>query len=123
MTPSKRNFSAPASLVHNNNNGVTRGGFLSSAANKPATASPWSLDVPRTVEERLQRKAESLSRQGSLSAANARRVAEETLEVATATLAELAAQTDGLERVATELDKCDEHVKQVRGVCCKAGVL
>ena len=105
MTPSKRTFSAPA-MVHNNG---ARGPLLGV---KPAA--PWSLGTPRTVEDRLQRKVDSLSRQGSLSSANARRIAEETLEVATATLAELAAQTDSLERVAVELDTCEDHVKQVR---------
>ena len=62
-----------------------------------------------------ERRITSLTRQASEASESARRVAEETLGVATATLAELEMQTTGLSRVAMELESCEMSVVKVRG--------
>ena len=85
------------------------------------TASRSSLGTPKAagggggsaaVEER---RITSLTRQGSDASASARRVAQETLAVATATLSELEMQTQGLSRVARELESCEMSVLKVCG--------
>ena len=53
-------------------------------------------------------------RESSEASASARRIAHDTLSVATATLVELEAQTNGLSGVVRELDECDASVRKVR---------
>lgn len=80
--------------------------------------SPTGAGVGATVEERrvAQESSDNTAR-----VSNTRRLAEETLAVATATLSELEAQTEGLSRVAKELDSCEMSVVQVC-VCMRASL-
>ena len=67
------------------------------------------LPPARTADER---RLASLNRQASASTAAAARVAESTVEVAAATLAELETQTESLDRVARALDRTAEDVRR-----------
>ena len=76
-------------------------------ASRPSTLGP--LPPARTADER---RLASLNRQASASTAAAARVAESTVEVAAATLAELETQTESLDRVARALDRTAEDVRR-----------